>query len=101
MSVIAVNKNNFEQEVLQSHKPVLMDFWATWCGPCRMVAPLIDEIAEEREDIKVVKVNVDEESELAAKFGITSIPTLIVMKDGKIANQTVGARPKADILKLL
>ena len=101
MSVITVNKNNFEQEVLQSDKPVLMDFWATWCGPCRMVGPIIDEIAEEREDIKVVKVNVDEESELAAKFGITSIPTLIVMKDGKIANQALGARPKADILKLL
>lgn len=101
MSVIAVNKNNFEQEVLQSDKPVLMDFWATWCGPCRMIGPVIDEIAEEREDIKVVKVNVDEEMELATKFGITSIPTLIVMKDGKITNQSMGARPKADVLKLL
>ena len=101
MSILHITEENFDELVLKSDKPVLLDFWATWCGPCRMIAPVIDEIAQEREDIKVVKVNVDEESELAARFGITSIPTLIVMQDGKITNQSMGARPKADILKLL
>lgn len=101
MSAISVNRNNFNQEVLNSDKPVLMDFWAPWCGPCRMVVPLVEEIAKERFDIKVVKINVDEEQELAMQFGVMSIPTLVVMKNGKIVNQVTGARPKAQILAML
>ncbi len=101
MSVIRINKDNFQNEVINSSKPVLLDFYADWCGPCRMVSPIVDEIAEERADIKVVKINVDEQSELAEKFGIFSIPALVVMKDGKIVNQAVGARPKAQILSML
>ena len=88
MSVITIDKNNFEEEVLKSEKTVLLDFWASWCGPCRMVGPIIEEIAEERMDIKVGKVNVDEEQELATQFQVMSIPTLIVIKDGKVVNQS-------------
>ncbi len=101
MSVIHGNQNNFQQEVIQSDKPVLVDFWASWCGPCRMVGPILDEIAQEREDIKVVKVNVDEEQELALKYQIMSIPTLMVFKDGQKVNQALGAMPKHQILELL
>ena len=101
MSAISVNKNNLNQEVLNSDKPVLIDFWAPWCGPCRMVVPLVEEIAKERSDIKVVKINVDEEQDLAMQFGVMSIPTLVVMKNGKIVNQVTGARPKAQILAML
>ena len=101
MSAINVNKNNFNQEVLNSDRPVLLDFWASWCGPCRMVSPSVDEIAAERSDIKVGKINVDEQPELAAQFGVMSIPTLVVMKSGRIVNQAVGARPKAQILAML
>lgn len=101
MSVINITKANFEEEVLKSDKPVLLDFWAAWCGPCRMVGPVLEEIAAERPDIKVGKVNVDNEMELAGQFRVISIPMLVVMKDGKIANQTVGAMPKEEILKLL
>ena len=101
MSVIHISKNNFQNEVLNSEKPVLLDFWAPWCGPCRMVSPIVDEIAAERGDIKVGKINVDEQPELAGRFGVMSIPTLVVMKDGKITHQAVGARPKAQILAML
>ena len=101
MSAININKNNLRNEVLDSEKPVLLDFWAPWCGPCRMVSPIVDEIAAERGDIKVGKVNVDEERELAGQFGVMSIPTLVVMKGGKVANQMVGARPKSQILAML
>ena len=101
MSAININKNNYQEEVLNSDKPVLLDFWAPWCGPCRMVVPIIEQIAEERSDIKVGKINVDEESELASQFGIMSIPTLVVMKNGNVVNQALGARPKEAILALL
>ena len=101
MSVINIKKNNFQNEVLNSEMPVLLDFWAPWCGPCRMVSPIVDEIAAERSDIKVGKINVDEQPELAAQFGVMSIPTLVVMKSGRIVNQAVGARPKAQILAML
>ena len=101
MSVTVINKSNFEEEVVNSDKKVLLDFWASWCGPCRMVAPIVDEIADERTDIKVGKVNVDEEQELTMRFGITSRPTLIVFENGKVINQIVGARPKAAILEML
>ena len=101
MSVITLTKENFEQEVLRSDKPVLVDFWASWCGPCRMVSPIVDELAEERSDIKVGKVNVDEQQMLAAQFSVMSIPTLLVFKNGQVVNQAVGARPKQQILALL
>lgn len=101
MSVITITNENFENQVLKAEKPVLLDFWASWCGPCRMVSPIVDEIASERADIVVGKVNVDEQPTLAAKFGVMSIPTLVVLKDGKIVNQAVGARPKAQILSML
>ena len=101
MSVTNINKNNFQNEVLNSEKPVLLDFWASWCGPCRMVSPIVDEIAAERGDIKAGKVNVDEQPELAAQFGVMSIPTLVVIKGGKVVNQMVGARPKSQILAML
>ena len=101
MSVIHINNQNFKNEVLHSDKPVLLDFWAPWCGPCRMVLPIVEEIAKERQDIKVGKINVDEEPELAAQFGVMSIPTLVVIKDGKIVRQAMGARPKSAILAML
>ena len=101
MSAININKNNFQNEVLNSDKLVLLDFWASWCAPCRMVAPIVEEIAGERGDIKVGKINVDEEPELANKFSIMSIPTLVVMKNGKIVQQVSGARPKNAILEML
>ena len=100
MSVITVTKDNFDKEVLQSDKPVLLDFWASWCGPCRMVSPIVDEIAAENPDKKVGKVNVDEEPELASKFDVMSIPTLLVFEDGELVNRAVGARPKEMILDL-
>ena len=101
MAVITITKENFAQEVLQSTKPVLLDFWASWCGPCRMLSPIVDEVAEERGDVKVGKVNVDEQPELAGQFGVMSIPTLLVFEQGKLVRQAVGARPKASVLDLL
>lgn len=101
MAVINVTIDNFKDEVLNSDKPVLIDFWASWCGPCRMMGPVVDEIAEERDDIKVCKVNVDEERELANLFQISSIPTLAVVKDGNVVNGSVGVRPKKDILRMI
>lgn len=101
MSVIHINQENFEQLVMQSEKPVLLDFWAPWCGPCRMVSPILDEIAREREDIVVGKINVDEEPELAGRFRVMSIPTLAVIRGGKVAAQASGARPKSAILAML
>ena len=101
MSALNINKNNFQEEVLNSKVPVLLDFWAPWCGPCRMVVPIIDEIAGERSDIKVGKVNVDEQQELAGQFGVMSIPTLVVIKDGQVVNKAVGARSKNQILAML
>ena len=100
MSIIHINKDNFHQEVLNSDKPVLLDLWAPWCGPCRLMSPILDQLAEEREDIKVAKVNVDEEPELAGEFRVYSIPTLAVLKDGQMVNQMVGARPKNQILSM-
>ena len=100
-AVLTITKNNFQEEVLHSEKPVLLDFWAAWCGPCRMVSPVVDEIAAERTDIRVGKINVDEQPELAAQFQVMSIPTLVVIKEGKITNRATGARPKSQILGLL
>lgn len=101
MSVVTITKENFASEVLQSSKPVLLDFWATWCGPCRMLSPIVDQVAEERPDVKVGKVNVDEQPELAAQYGVMSIPTLLVLENGQVKESSVGARPKAAILAML
>ena len=101
MSAIHINKNNFESEVLNSASPVLLDFWAPWCGPCRMVLPLVEEIAQERSDIKVAKINVDENPELAVQFGVMTIPTLMVMDKGQVLQQAKGAMPKKAILAML
>ena len=101
MSALNINKANFHSEVIESERPVLLDFWAPWCGPCRAVVPLIDEIALERDDIKVVKVNIDEEPELAREYRVMSIPTLMVMREGKVVKKASGARPKAQILEML
>ncbi len=101
MSVIHVTKETFEAEVLKSEKTVLVDFWATWCGPCRMIAPILEEVAAERPDVKVCKIDVDEQGDLAAQFGVVSIPTLVVMKNGTAVNKSVGVIPKAKILQML
>ena len=101
MSAINIDRSNFSLEVLQSDKPVLLDFWAAWCGPCRRVSPIIEEIASERADIKVCKINVDEQPDLAARFGVMSIPTLVVMEKGQILRQSAGAKPKEEILAML
>ena len=101
MKALHINKDNFHKEVLNSDKPVLLDFFASWCGPCRMVGPILDEIAEEREDIKVCKVNIDEQPELASRYRIMTIPTLMVLKDGNIIEQSVGAKPKHQILAMV
>ena len=101
MAVIELNEANFENEVEKNNGLVLVDFWAPWCGPCKMLSPIVDEIAEECNDIKVCKINVDEEQDLAAKFGIMSIPTLVIFKNGNIVNKTIGVQPKSEILKML
>ena len=101
MAVVQITKDNFKSLVLESSKPVLLDFWAVWCGPCKMIAPIVEAIAEEREDVVVGKVNVDDEMELAASFGVASIPTVVLVKDGKVVNQSVGAKPKQAILAML
>lgn len=98
---LVITKDNFENEVLKSDKPVLVDFWAAWCGPCKMLSPVIDEIADERSDIKVGKINVDEQPELASQFAVMSIPTLIVFKNGEIANKAIGVQPKDAVLSML
>ena len=101
MEILEVTVENFDEKVLNSEKPVMLDFWATWCGPCRMLSPIVDEVAEERGDIKVGKVNVDEQPELAGQFDVMSIPTLLVFENGKLVNRAVGARPKSGVLSLL
>ena len=101
MKALHINKDNFHKEVLNSDKPVLLDFFASWCGPCRMVAPILDEIAAEREDIKVCKVDIDEQPELASRYRVMSVPTLMVMKNGQIMEQSIGAKPKHQILAMV
>ena len=101
MYAVNINETNFSDEVIRSDRPVLLDFWAPWCGPCRMIHPVLEEIARERPDVKVGKINVDEQPELAGRFGVMAIPTLVVMKDGRITSQAAGARPKAQILAML
>lgn len=101
MAALKITKDNFQTEVLEAKETVLVDFWASWCGPCKMIGPIIDQIADERTDIKVCKINVDEEQELAVQFKVMSIPTLLVFKGGKVANQSLGAKPKAAILAML
>lgn len=101
MSAVNITKQNFREEVIQSDQPVLLDFWAGWCGPCRMVSPIVEEIARERPDVKVGKINIDEQRELAEQFQIMSIPTLMVVRDGRVVRQAVGARPKSQILAML
>lgn len=101
MSVATITKQNFQQEVLNSDKKVLIDFWASWCGPCRMLSPIVDAVAEETPSVKVCKVNVDDEQELAMQFGVQSIPTLVVMENGAVVNKTVGVQPKENIKRLL
>jgi len=101
MSIVTITQNNFNEEVLQSNTTVLLDFWASWCGPCKMLAPVLEEIAAERADLKIGKINVDEQPQLASQFGIMSIPTLLVFRDGKQVNQGIGYMPKENVLKLL
>ena len=101
MAVIHVTKENFESEVLKSDKPVFIDFWASWCGPCQMVSPVVEELAEEIDDVKFAKVNVDEQPDLARQFQIMSIPTMILLKDGKVVDTTIGAQPKEDIIRFI
>ncbi|MGN0469722.1 MAG: thioredoxin [Acutalibacteraceae bacterium] len=101
MSVIEINKDNFENEVIRSDKPVLLDFWAAWCGPCRMLSPLVDEVAEENPQIKVGKINIDEQSELAERYNIMSIPTLLLIKNGEVAASSIGFKPKEDLEQLI
>lgn len=102
MTILEITKDNFKQEVLQATKPVLLDFWASWCGPCRMMSPVVDEIADEAGDTVIVgKVNVDDEEDLAVRYGVSSIPTLMVFKNGEVADTKVGVRPKEDILAML
>ena len=101
MSVVTITKDNFEKEVLKSEQPVLLDFWAAWCGPCRMVSPILDEIARENSNVKIGKINVDEQMELASAFRIMSIPTMAIVKNGKVTQTSVGVRPKSEIMKML